>query len=285
MSNSPTPPRTAWPRPAWKERVWAIIFKDDTPAGRTFDVILLGMIVLSVMVTILDSVDSIHLRYGTTLAVLEWGFTGLFALEYLIRILCVRRTRRYVFSFLGLVDLIGWLPTVIGLLIPGSHYLTTFRLIRVLRVFRILKMVAYTKEATLLANALRSSARKILIFLFSVLTLVVLLGSLMYVIEGPSRGFTSIPVSIYWAIVTLTTVGYGDISPQTPGGQILASLVMILGYAIIAVPTGIVSAEMIRSDSLSPETQQVCTACGATSKDPNPRYCASCGKAMPSETS
>ncbi|MDA3873986.1 MAG: ion transporter, partial [Kiritimatiellae bacterium] len=251
-------------------------FKDDTPAGRNFDLILLVVIVLSVLVTILDSVQSIHLEYGTALSVLEWVFTGLFALEYLVRVLCVPRPRRYMLSFLGLVDLIGWLPTIIGLLIPGSHYLTTFRLIRVLRVFRILKMAAYMKEATHLANALRSSARKILVFLFSVFTLVVLMGSLMYMIEGPSRGFTNIPVSIYWAVVTLTTVGYGDISPQTPVGQILASLVMILGYAIIAVPTGIVSAEMIGGNSSAGKTP-TCPACGKKSKDPTPRYCSACG--------
>jgi len=274
MKNSPAPP-------AWKEKVWTIIFKDDTPAGRNFDLILLGVILLSVIVTILDSVETLHLRHGTALAVLEWGFTALFALEYFVRILCARRPLRYVFSFLGLVDVVGWLPTVLGLLLPGSHYLTTFRLIRVLRVFRILKMVAYMRAATQLANALRSSARKILIFLFFILTLVVLLGSLMYMIEGPVRGFTSIPVSIYWAIVTLTTVGYGDISPQTPLGQILSSLVMILGYAIIAVPTGIVSAEIIRGDSsVTVPAQSACAHCGHQSRDASPRYCAACGQKL-----
>lgn len=234
-----------------KEKLYTIIFEADTSAGKAFDVGLILAIVCSVLVTILDSVASIRSAHGPLLFRLEWAFTALFALEYGLRILCAPVRRRYVFGFYGIVDLIGWAPTVVGLLLPGSHYLTTFRVLRVLRVFRVLKMAAYVKEADVLATALKQGSRKILVFLFAVLTLVILLGSLMYLIEGPKNGFANIPVSIYWAIVTLTTVGYGDISPQTPLGQFLASWIMILGYAIIAVPTGIVSAEFIRADSSS----------------------------------
>jgi voltage-gated potassium channel len=231
-----------------REKLYTVIFEADTPAGKAFDVVLILAILASVMVTILDSVISIRLQYGRLLFFLEWAFTLLFALEYGCRLLCARNPKAYAFGFLGIVDFIGWAPTVLGLLLPGSHYLTTFRILRVLRVFRVLKMAAYVKEADLLASALRQSGRKIMVFLFTVITLVVLLGSIMYVVEGPEHGFANIPVSIYWAIVTLTTVGYGDISPQTPFGQFLASCIMILGYAIIAVPTGIVSAEFIRAE-------------------------------------
>jgi voltage-gated potassium channel len=231
-----------------REKMYSVIFEADTPEGKAFDVGLLLAIVVSVLVTVLDSVASIHEKYGTVLLVLEWGFTGLFALEYGLRLYCARNPRGYAFGFYGVVDLIGWVPTVLGLLVPGTHYLTTFRVLRVLRVFRILKMTAYMREAEALGNALKQGRRKIFVFLFAVLTLVILLGSLMYLIEGPEHGFDNIPVSIYWAIVTLTTVGYGDISPQTPLGQFLASWIMILGYAIIAVPTGIVSAEFVKAE-------------------------------------
>jgi voltage-gated potassium channel len=241
----------------WKTRLYTVIFEADTPAGKTFDVILILAILASVGVTVLDSVASLRLQMGAVLQNLEWAFTALFALEYGLRLACAPRPARYARSFLGLVDLIGWLPTVIGLLVPGSHYLTTFRVVRVLRIFRVLHMAAYLEEARLLASALHHGRRKILVFLFTVVTLVILLGSLMYLIEGPAHGFTSIPVAVYWAIVTLTTVGYGDISPQTPAGQFLASFIMILGYAILAVPTGIVSAEFIRS------TGSACPHCGS----------------------
>lgn len=231
-----------------KEKLYTIIFEAETPGGKAFDVVLILAIVASVMVTVLDSVASIRHTYGDLLFMLEWGFTILFALEYALRILCAEKRKSYVLGFFGIVDLIGWAPTVIGLLVPGSHYLTTFRVLRVLRIFRVLKMAAYIKEADVLISALRQGSRKIFVFLFGVVALVILLGSMMYLIEGAENGFTNIPVSIYWAIVTLTTVGYGDISPQTPLGQFLASWIMILGYAIIAVPTGIVSAEFMRSE-------------------------------------
>lgn len=232
-----------------KQNFYTVIFEAETRAGKLFDVLLMLAIVMSVSVTSLDSVAGIHARHARVLSGLEMGFTSLFAMEYLLRLWCAPRPAVYAKSFFGVVDLIGWLPSVMGLLFPGSEVLTTFRVIRVLRVFRVLKMASYVSEAQLLAQSLRQSSRKILVFLFAVLTLVILLGSLMYLIEGPTNGFTSIPASVYWAIVTLTTVGYGDISPQTPLGQFFASLIMILGYAILAVPTGIVSAAFVRSDS------------------------------------
>lgn len=254
-----------------------MVFGNDSPAGRGFDLALLVLIVASVVVTVLDSLAEVQKSHGRLLMTLEWGFTTIFAFEYALRLACSPRPARYARSFLGLVDLIGWLPTVVGLLIPGAHYLTTFRVVRVLRIFRILKLTAYLDESTALATALRNSSRKIAIFLFYVLTLVILMGSLMYLIEGPENGFTSIPVSIYWAIVTLTTVGYGDISPQTPAGQFLSSLVMITGYAIIAVPTGIVSSEMIRSGT--PQSTP-CPHCGFVNNPKEANFCAECGEKL-----
>lgn len=271
------PPSNPIPTPkatSWKTRVYAVVFRSETRAGRGFDLALLVLILVSVIVTVLDSLEELRKIHGRLLMGLEWFFTVVFALEYALRLACAPRPARYARSFLGCVDLVGWLPTVVGLLIPGAHYLTTFRVVRVLRIFRILKLTAYLDESTALATALRNSSRKIAIFFFYVLTVVMLMGSLMYLIEGPENGFTSIPVSIYWAIVTLTTVGYGDISPQTPAGQFLSSLVMLTGYAIIAVPTGIVSSEMLRSGN----TQS--TPCPACSFDSNPveaKFCARCG--------
>jgi len=242
---SESPPRISGAR----RRLYEIIFEAETPSGKAFDVVLLIAIVLSVSVSVLDSVASYREAYGPALMGLEWFFTALFALEYGLRLYCAPQPAGYATSFFGVVDLIGWLPTVVGLLLPGTQYLTTFRVLRVLRVFRILKMAAYLEEARVLATALRQGRRKIMVFLFTVITLVILLGSLMYLVEGAENGYTSIPVGIYWAIVTMTTVGYGDISPQTPPGQFIASMIMILGYAIIAVPTGIVSAEFVRGES------------------------------------
>jgi len=232
--------------PAWKSRLYQIIFEADTRAGKAFDVLLILAILGSVAVSMLESVTSVQTRNASLLDALEWGFTVLFAGEYFLRLICSPRPGAYARSFFGWIDLLGWIPTVIGLLLPGAQVLTTIRILRVLRVFRVLKMAAYLKEARVLTDALRASRHKILVFLCVVLTLVTLLGSLMYMIEGPEHGFDNIPVSVYWAIVTLTTVGYGDISPQTPLGQFLSSFIMILGYSILAVPTGIVSTEFIR---------------------------------------
>ncbi|SHK17171.1 voltage-gated potassium channel [Desulfatibacillum alkenivorans DSM 16219] len=254
-----------------------IIFEADTPAGKAFDVILIISIMLSVLVVMADSVHSIQVQYGKALYVLEWGFTVLFTVEYVLRLICVGKPLRYAGSFFGIVDLLAILPTYLSVLIPGSHYLTVIRVLRLLRVFRVLKLAQYVGEANVLMGALASSRRKITVFLFAVAAMVVILGSAMYVIEGEKNGFVSIPASIYWAVVTLTTVGYGDISPKTAPGQALAALVMILGYAIIAVPTGIVSAELVKGPGQKKISTQACPQCSKEGHDPDAEYCKYCG--------
>ncbi|QDA58826.1 ion transporter [Hymenobacter jejuensis] len=230
--------------PAWKRAAYSVIFESDTPAGRAFDVALLVAIVLSVAAVMLESVRSIDLRYGQYLRGVEWFFTGLFLIEYAARLLVVRRPMTYALSLLGIIDFLAIVPTLATLLLASSRYLLVIRTLRLLRVFRIFKLGRFVGEGEFIADALKASRYKILVFLTAVFTLVVVMGTMMYVVEGGQNGFTSIPKSIYWAIVTLTTVGYGDISPVTVLGQALASLLMIMGYAIIAVPTGIVSAQM-----------------------------------------
>ena len=260
----------------WRVILHEIIFEADTPARKLFDVILILSIVLSIITVMLDSVSAIREGYGDLLSSVEWFFTILFTVEYILRLFCIRRPILYAISFFGIVDLLAVVPTYLGLFLPGSKYLVVVRVLRILRVFRVLKLVQYLSEADALMQALRTSRRKITIFLFTVLTLVIILGSLMYVIEGEKNGFTSIPRSIYWAIVTLTTVGYGDISPNTSVRQALAALVMILGYAIIAVPTGIVTVEMSRAFKTK-ITTQVCPECSTEGHDADAIYCKHCG--------
>ena len=263
----------------WRARLHEIIFEADTPAGKYFDIALIVCILLSTLCVMLDSVRDIRAAYSETLNALEWVFTLLFTVEYGLRLACVRRPLRYAISFYGLVDLLSILPTYLSLLITGAHYLLVIRILRILRIFRVLKLVTYVGEARLLIRALRASRRKIGVFLFAVITLVVILGSLMYLIEGEANGFTSIPRSIYWAIVTLTTVGYGDIAPRTDLGQLLAAFVMILGYAIIAVPTGIVTVEMANVFRQSTNTR-ACPTCAAEGHDDNAVYCKFCGSPL-----
>lgn len=258
-----------------RHRLHEIIFEADTPAGKWFDVVLIVSIVASVGVVMLDSVEVWRARYGGVLHGLEWGFTLLFTAEYLLRLFCVRRPLGYAVSFLGVVDLLAILPTYVSLLVPGSQYLLVIRVLRVLRVFRVLKLANYIGEASVLSRALRASRRKITVFLLAVLTLVVIFGSLMYLIEGPKNGFTSIPRGVYWAIVTMTTVGYGDISPKTNPGQALAAVIMILGYAIIAVPTGIVASELGQVGKVRVSTQ-ACPECMAEGHDPDAVFCKYC---------
>ncbi|MEM6645703.1 MAG: ion transporter [Bacteroidota bacterium] len=260
-----------------RQRTHDIIFGADTPAGKAFDVALIIAIVMSVAAVMLESIAHIAADYGPLLRVAEWGFTILFTIEYALRIYAVAKPRTYIFSFFGVVDLLAILPTYLSLLLPGTQYLLVIRLLRILRVFRVLKLVQFLEEAQLLKEALRASSRKITVFMFTVVTLVVIVGSLMYLIESPETGFTSIPRSIYWAIVTLTTVGYGDISPQTDLGQFLASIVMILGYAIIAVPTGIVTVELTRAERESMASARSCSACASTGHAPDAVYCKYCG--------
>jgi voltage-gated potassium channel len=263
----------------WRQRLHTIIFESDTPGGRAFDITLLISIILSVIVVMLDSVSAIHTRYGQQLAVLEWGFTLLFTAEYLLRLISVRHPLAYVGTFFGIVDLLAILPTYLSLLVPGTQYLLVVRVLRLLRIFRILKLAQYLHEGRILGRALLAARRKISVFLLTVVTVVIIVGALMYVVEGAASGFTSIPTSIYWAVVTLTTVGYGDIAPQTPLGKMLAVVVMLLGYGIIAVPTGIVTMELSRAGA--PEVNsQVCPSCGSASHDADARYCKRCGNLL-----
>jgi len=259
----------------WRSRLHEIIFEADTPVGKFFDLVLILSILLSVLVVMLDSITRLNLRYGQLFLGIEWFFTLLFTVEYLLRLACVGRPLKYATSFYGIVDLLSILPTYLSLLLPGSQYLLSIRILRVLRIFRILKLATYVSEANLLARSLKASGRKIAIFLYTVLALVVIIGSAMYLVEGAQSGFTSIPRSIYWAIVTLTTVGYGDISPQTSLGQFLASGVMILGYSIIAVPTGIFTA--VISKSMRMVSTQACPECSAEGHDQNAVHCKFCG--------
>nr|WP_311135532.1 MULTISPECIES: ion transporter [unclassified Methanosarcina] len=265
-------------RPAdsnWRNTLYTIIFEADTPAGKIFDEVLILTILLSIIVVMLDSVSNLAALYGGLFYSLEWIFTILFTVEYLLRLICVGRPLKYATSFFGIIDLMAILPTYLSLLLPGGRYLVVIRGLRLLRVFRVLKLVQYLGEAEFLIRALRASRRKIILFQFTVLTLVVILGSLMYVIEGAESGFTSIPRSIYWAIITLTTVGYGDIVPETNLGQALASFIMIIGYSIIAVPTGIVTSEMTyASRNLK---GKVCQNCSFEGHDSDAKFCKRCG--------
>lgn len=264
----------------FKRRIHEVIFEGDTRAGKNFDIALILCIVLSVIVVMLDSIGWISQEYDTTLTVLEWAFTILFSIEYLLRLYSIGKPMRYALSFYGIVDLLAVIPTYLSLFFVGSHYLAVIRILRLLRIFRVLKVVQYLNEMEVLMGALRSSRRKILVFMFSVMLIAVIAGSLMYVVEGDTNDdYTSIPKSVYWAVVTMTTVGYGDISPDTGLGQFLATILMIMGYGIIAVPTGIVTVEMSKSESKSPVLQS-CPECSAESYDPLAVYCNRCGSRL-----
>ncbi|VEN74223.1 Kef-type K+ ransport system, predicted NAD-binding component [Candidatus Desulfarcum epimagneticum] len=273
------PREAAPPRARWRTVLHEVIFEADTPAGKGFDVLLIAGILASVVAVMLDSIGAVQSHYGGLLYGIEWFFTVIFTAEYLLRLMSVGRPLKYAVSFYGVVDLVAIIPTYISLFLPGTQYLLVIRILRILRIFRILKLVHYIGEARLIVKALRASVRKIAVFIYTVLTLVVIFGSLMYIIEDGANGFTSIPRSIYWAIVTLTTVGYGDISPQTVPGQALASMVMILGYAIIAVPTGIVTVEMSQAFGREVSTQ-ACPECAAEGHDVDARHCKFCGAAL-----
>ncbi len=254
-----------------------VIFEADTYAGKLFDIILLLMIIVSIISVMLESVPDLGQKYGRELFIAEWTITILFSIEFVARILCVRKPWKYVTSFYGLVDLLSILPAYLGLFVSGTHSLSVIRSLRLLRVFRILKLARFMGEANLLIRSLRASRAKIIVFLFFVLSLTFILGSLMYIIESPESGFTSIPRSVYWAIVTLTTVGYGDIKPDTDLGQLIASVIMLTGYAIIAVPTGIVSAEIAKQDKLNQPSTQVCPSCSQEGHETDADYCKYCG--------
>ena len=263
----------------WQYKLHSIIYEADTPAGKLFDVLLLITILLSVLFVALESVDYIDDEYHIFLENAEWIFTIIFTIEYFIRIICVRRPLRYIFSFYGIIDLISVVPKYISILTIGNHSLLALKTLRLLRVFRILKLTPYIGESNTLLKALNASKRKIFVFIFGVLILCIIFGTLMYLIESEESGFTSIPRSIYWCIVTLTTVGYGDIAPQTPLGQLFASIIMILGYGIIAVPTGIVTAEMTKTQKIDVNTQ-ACLYCMNSDHKEESIYCHQCGKPL-----
>lgn len=265
----------------FRKKIHDIIFFSDTPAGKWFDIVLITVIVLSVLAVMIDSVKSISDNYSDLLITLEWIFTIIFTIEYLIRIWTHDKPLRYIFSFYGIIDLLSIIPTYISLVLPGTQYLTVIRILRVLRIFRILKLVKFLGESKLLVSALKASRRKIIVFIMAVLSIVVIVGSIMYVIEGADHGFTSIPRSIYWAIVTLTTVGYGDISPSTPLGQLLASMIMIMGYAIIAVPTGIVTVGLAEAMREERDPVNKCPRCDNNEIDSNANFCKICGNELP----
>jgi voltage-gated potassium channel len=267
------------PLAPWRSRLHEIVFEADTPAGKLFDVALLAAILLSVLAVLLESVADVRARVGFALRLVEWIFTALFTVEYVLRLLSVRRPMRYANSFFGLVDLLAILPTYLSILVPGTHSLLAIRTLRLLRIFRVFKLARFVGEADVLSAALRASRHRIFVFLWAVSTIVVIVGAFMYLIEGGAHGFTSIPRSIYWAIVTMTTVGYGDIAPRTVLGQMVASALMIVGYAIIAIPTGIVSVELASAQRRVVSTQ-ACPACSAGKHDPDARFCNRCGAAL-----
>ena len=264
-------------RQTWRQRLYIIIFETSTPAAQRFDNWLLVTILASLVVVMLDSVEHFHNQYAELFKALEWFFTVLFAIEYGLRLYISPKPMRYAFSFFGLVDLLAVLPAILALMFADAQYLMIVRAIRLIRVFRVLKLRQYLSQANFLLVALRGSKQKIIVFLVSVSTLVTVYGALMYVIEGPANGFTSIPISIYWAVVTLTTVGFGDITPQTPVGQMLATMVMITGYSIIAVPTGIFTAELanaMRQDGLM---EHDCPHCRKNRHEYSAAFCSRCG--------
>lgn len=267
-----------------KKRIRDVIFGYESGAGQWFDIVLILLILTSVSAVLLDSIEAVHVRYGALLFRLELMFTLLFTLEYGLRLYCTEDKRRYVFSFYGIVDLLSILPTYIAVFFPSAAYLIVIRIMRVLRVFRILKLLRYMGEANLLYTALLQARRKIFVFLFSVLTLIVIFGALMFIIEGGENGFDNIPISIYWAIVTITTVGYGDIAPQTPLGQFIAAIAMICGYAIIAVPTGIIGAELMQQvqdrGRVTKTSSSECSNCEATGHDMDASHCKFCGNRL-----
>lgn len=263
----------------FRDKTRIVIFEAETPAGRAFDVILIVCILASVGAVFLDSIPTIHRKYAHALYAIEWFFTILFTIEYAARLWCVERPLRYARSFYGVIDLLGTVPTYLSLFLPGAQFLLVIRFLRVLRVFRVLRLLRYVGEADVLIEALRKSRRKVTVFLFTVVSLVVVTGSIMYLVEGEANGFTSIPISMYWAIVTVTTVGYGDISPVTPLGRLIASALMILGYAIIAVPTGIFSVQL--SEAMRRRgTTRVCPRCVAEGHSDEASFCWRCGSRL-----
>lgn len=266
----------------WRHSIYRILYQANTPAGRGFDITLMILILASVLTVMLDSVAGINQKYGDEFYAAEWFFTILFTLEYFLRIFCIHKPIKYIGSFYGIIDLMSILPSYLSLFIPGAHYLLVIRVLRVLRVFRVLKLVRFINQANLLVNALRASRPKITIFLFTISTLLIVFGSAMYLIEGPENGFANIPVSIYWSVVTLTTVGFGDITPKTDLGRAVSAVVMIIGYAIIAVPTGIFTAELSKEMKRQDKSDnRTCPRCRHTGHEKDANYCRICSMKLP----
>ncbi|HET8819224.1 MAG TPA: ion transporter [Xanthomonadaceae bacterium] len=264
----------------WRARWFDIVFHHDSKAARNFDLLLIVTIIASVVVVILDSEAGLQARWSDTFYALEWAFTLLFTAEYVLRLSLVRSPRRYATSFFGIIDLVSILPTYLSLLFAGSQFLMIVRVLRVLRIFRVLKLAQYSSEAGALLGALTRSRHKILVFLYTILTIVCIFGALMYLLEGPDAGFTSIPIGMYWAIVTVSTVGFGDIVPLTPIGRFMASVLVLIGYSIIAVPTGIYTAELART--IRPQRHSVrCVECGLPDHESDAWHCRKCGRALP----
>lgn len=271
------------PKRDWKFKLHEIIYGTHTPAGKLFDIVLLVVILYSVIIVMLESVPRFDERYHSFLDISEWVVTLLFTVEYILRIICIRRPSKYIFSFFGIIDLLSTIPKYLSYLVVGSQYFAALRALRLLRVFRILKLVRFVGESNNLLRALRASRTKIFIFVFFVLIVSILLGTIMYLVEGPENGFNSIPHSVYWTIVTLTTVGYGDISPQTGLGQFIATLIMIIGYGIIAVPTGIVTVEFSKQKSKEAKEKgtRICESCLEEDHGENANHCYHCGSPLP----
>ena len=266
--------------PSLREKTYRVIFGTDTPAGQRFDIALIYLILVSVLAVVLASIESIKMQYGDWLFRLEWAFTLLFSMEYAVRIYSSPKPFRYIFSFYGLVDLLSIIPTYLALLFPAANYWLVIRLLRVLRIFRVFKLVRYLTEANLLLRSMYAARRKVLVFFTVVLVICVIFGSLMFLVEGPNNGFTSIPRSIYWTIVTITTVGYGDITPQTVFGQIIATMAMLTGYSIIAIPTGIFTAEIAR-EIITESNNRQCNVCNRSGHHTEAEYCFQCGVSLP----
>lgn len=265
---------------AWQQRLHQTIYESNTAAGKAFDVVLLLLIIASIAVVMLDSIQSLHNRYGRLFYILEWVFTALFTVEYILRLICISRPWGYVTSWLGVIDLLAIIPSYLSIFFAGAQSLLVFRALRLLRIFRIFKLTHFITEMRFLRTAISGSLKKISIFMLVVLALVVILGSVMYLIEGRENGFTSIPESVYWAVVTITTVGYGDISPATPLDKFIAAFIMFIGYGIIAVPTGIVTNEMVNAVRTRKEQHETCPACGLEGHDGDARFCKRCGEKL-----
>jgi voltage-gated potassium channel len=263
---------------SWRQKLHTLIYESDTRSGKAFDIILLIAIVISITVVMLDSVSSLHEKYGDAFYVIEWAFTVLFTLEYILRLICIRKPLKYAYSFLGIIDVLAIIPTYLSVIFVGSQSLLVLRALRLLRIFRIFRLVHFLSELRFLSVAMVNSLRKISVFLLFLLTMVVILGSVMYLVEEPENGFTSIPQCIYWAIVTITTVGYGDVAPITPLGKFIASFIMLLGYGFIAVPTGIVTTEMALATKKRRQSNESCPNCGREGHDVDAKHCKYCGE-------